>query len=186
MNYMDNVTYGRLGGHNKEMIFTDYWDISCTRSPNVGYWPDFNIFRDRIKSVTGFKNPDIEIIETTVRNFPIYQPGQAKVERTDLTLSFVDFADKTLTTFAMNLKTNTANPLNREQAPFVNISSDWIFTRLDSQRRPIIKWVFTDAILISHEASYDFTEARELEDAELKMTFSGFLFPMQIQNIPVN
>ena len=186
MNYMDNVTYARLGGHNKEMTFTDYWDISCTRAPNVGYWPDFNIFRDRIKSVSGFKNPDIELVETTVRNFPIYQPGQSKVIKTDLTLTFVDFADKTLTTFAMNLKSNTSNPLNRTQAPLPDITSDWIFTRLDSLRRPIIKWVFTDAILTTHDADYDFTEDRKLEDAELKMTFSGFLFPMQIQNIPIS
>lgn len=186
MNYMDNVTYGRLGGHNKEMVFTDYWDISCTRAPNVGYWPPFEVFRDRIKEIKGFENPEIEIIETTVRNFPVFQPGQAVVKKTDITMSFVDFADKTLTTFAMNLKSNTANPLNRTQAPLVDITSDWIFTRLDSQRRPVIKWVFTDAILTSHSASYDFTGGRELEDADLSMVFSGFLYPMQIQTIPVN
>lgn len=184
MDYMDNVHYGRLGGVNKDMIFTDYWDIACTRPPEIGYWPNFGVFRDRIKSIEGLENPDIEVIKATVRNFPILQPGQATVKDTEITMAFVDFSDKTLTTFAMNLKSLTANPYNRTQAELKTVTSDWIFTRLDHLRRPVLKWQFLNAILIKHEASYNFTEERDLEDKELKMTFHGILLPMQILTIP--
>lgn len=182
---LEYLNYATMVDPKKELLHTDMFDFECSRQPQVGYWPDISEFKKRVKKIEGFKNPEIENLKTDVRGFPILSPGMAKIGHTEITFTCIEYSDRTLTTFCMNLKNATSNAFNRTNAPLYDVTSDWTFWNLDSMRRPVQTWYFKNAILTKHEASYDLDGGeRALMDGEFKMTFEGILLPMTINVIP--
>ena len=169
---MERIKRSDIKSNNKEMLTSYHWDLVITKVPNAIYYPGDPIIQVRLKEVSGLPDRSPATLETKIRGFTLYQPGQMDNNAAGVVFTFADFEDQTIEAFILDYIYKSDNPSDHRSLHKQDLIMSCELFRLNSALEPVNKWILETGLITGSTLPNNYTSEKTiLEGHAITMNF---------------
>jgi len=160
--FMSHINRNLLILNNSEILNQFNWDIQFIRWPEAVYNPGEELFKSRLKSIGQMPENTHDVASVEVPgNFSVLQTGHLSREPFDLTLSFQDYEDSSISYFGRDWQRKCEDPETKFGYPKSQLVMDLDVIQLTNSRAPVRKWHFYSGLITNVNDGITFDRTKE-------------------------